>query len=182
MPTNAQIAAALSQIVAALGVIEIQLNQIEAELQNRSAPAPEIRQALEDIERSYGLIAQVAEVARVQSEQIEKQRAVGQEQAVALAEAFDRLYTLFVGHDAKEIAIWEEVRQWMVGRIDTEEWRRELEEVENTAFVTQQIIPIMQKMRDEMVLLRGDVRELRGVLASSGRQVARGEDARPEES
>ena len=78
------------EIADRLVLIEKRLSAIETALIGRSAPASNIAQALADIEASYGLIGQMAEVAHAQREQIE-----------ALIGRLDRLLSLLEQHDSR---------------------------------------------------------------------------------
>ena len=64
-----------------------------------------------------------------------------------------------------------EIVTWMRERITGEEQKRMLGHAENLAFLTNQIAPILQGVRDDLVLLRSDVRELRSAIELAGGQM-----------
>lgn len=76
-----------AEIAERLSQIEAHLSAIAASLIHRSAPQA---QALRDIEASYGLIGQMAEVMHAQREQLE-----------ALISRIDRLLALLTTHDQR---------------------------------------------------------------------------------
>jgi hypothetical protein len=80
------------ELVARLEGIERTLTAIDAIVAGRAAP-PHISQALADIEQSYGLIGQLAEVAHAQREQVE-----------SLIGRIDRLLAMLEAHDARLVA------------------------------------------------------------------------------
>lgn len=108
-----------AQEIAILRAIEERLTTIEGQIAARSAPAPEIRQALDDILRIYSLTGQTAEVAHSQRDQIQ-----------ALTEAWGMMHSLFQEHDRRELLIWDEVRELMVQLRELA--RKQVRQLDNT--------------------------------------------------
>lgn len=89
-----------AELRALLQSIERRLEVIEQELLNRSAPAPEVHQALDDVLRTYGLAGQIAEVVRGQRDQIQ-----------ALVDAYDRLSLSLTEHHDHSTGDRHEIKQ-----------------------------------------------------------------------
>lgn len=85
-----------ADIAARLVAIEERLSAIETSLIGGSVPASAVKTALSDIEASYGLIGQMAEVAHAQREQLE-----------ALINRLDQLLTLITAHDGRLVTYTE---------------------------------------------------------------------------
>jgi|GEM_PF-3040045 hypothetical protein len=92
-----------TEILAGLRAIEARMTAIEAAIGERSAPANEVHQALQDVLKIYMLTGQIAEVASSQRDQIQ-----------ALAEAYERLSIALTTHDGVSTADRADIKELMV--------------------------------------------------------------------
>lgn len=88
------------QLSAILRSLAERLSSLEDAVNARSAPAGEIRQALNDILKIYGVTGMTGEVVTAQREQIQ-----------ALAEAMTRFHARSIEHDRRAMAERKEIRE-----------------------------------------------------------------------